>query len=100
MEDNKIERATDDVAEDSANGLDASIASSVTGAHPGVGTTGTMAGAIVGQATGRDIVEHAVPEEEELPPLDYDALENFANKSGVADEGISPAQTDLEAGEQ
>jgi hypothetical protein len=100
MEENKIERATHDVAEDSADGLDAAVAGGVVGAHPGGGTTGTMAGAIVGQAVGRDVVENKLPEEEELPPLNYDALEKFSNQSGVADEGISPTQADLEGEER
>ena len=66
----KREGAADEVAK----GAGGTIAGNVLGTSMGGSAVGSLAGEVTGQAAADDLVSMA-PEEEELPPIDMDAVQ-------------------------
>jgi hypothetical protein len=76
-------------ADEVAKGAGGAIAGNVLGTSMGGNTAGSLAGALTGQAAADDLVD-TPPEEEELPPIDMDAVQalNKPDRSEPDIEGI------------
>ncbi len=90
-----------------AGGGDMPAAGGVLGANIGGGTVGSLAGAVSNHLTGAVVTNEEVTGDEDMPPVDVDALGDFlareASSNSVTptgDSGVSRAQADVEANEQ